>query len=84
MFSHLPCVEDKHHHIDALHEVLHALQNAWSEDTELVKRELTQFGFCSHYDVQYSQFSSLITQMVQRDNKGLELLHSREGTGAFR
>lgn len=79
----MPCTEDKQHHIDALHEVLHVLQNAWSEDTELEKRDLTQFGFCSLYDVQYSQFSSLITEMVQRENKGLELLHSRKGTGAF-
>lgn len=79
-----PCVMEKHHHSDALREFLLALQNGWSKDGELVKQELTQFGFCSHYDaVHYSQFSSLIAQMVQKENDGLEFLHSKKGTSGF-
>ncbi|XP_060796683.1 muellerian-inhibiting factor [Neoarius graeffei] len=63
------------HHPDALREVFLALQNGWNKDRDLVKQELTQFGFCSHYGVQYSQFSSL---MVQKENNSPEFLHSRK------
>lgn len=79
----MPCGEEKHHP-DALRKVFLALQNGWSKDSDLVKQELTQFGFCSHYDdVQYSQFSSLIMQMVQKENNGPEFLHSKKGTSAL-
>lgn len=68
------------HHPDALREVFLALQNGWNKDRDLVKQELTQFGFCSHYGVQYSQFSSL---MVQKENNSPEFLHSRKGNSAL-
>ncbi|KAG7327770.1 hypothetical protein KOW79_009376 [Hemibagrus wyckioides] len=59
----MPCVEESVHP-DTLHEILLALQNIWSKDAELMKRELNRFGFCSHDDVvRYSQFSS---QMMHR------------------
>ncbi|KAB5559446.1 hypothetical protein PHYPO_G00029220 [Pangasianodon hypophthalmus] len=75
----MPCVVEKQHHPDALREVLLALQNGWSKDSELVKQELAQFGFCSHYDgVQYSQFLSRIMHMVQEGNNGPESLRSKK------
>lgn len=78
-----PSAEEKQHHAEALHEVLHALQNAGSTESELVKRELRRFGICVRdNDVQYSQISSRITQMVQKEKKSLEFLHSKKGTGA--
>lgn len=80
----MPCAEEKQHQSEALREVLLALQKVWSKDGELVKQELTQFGFCSHYDgVQYSQFSSLIMQIVQKEQNGPEFLHSIKGTSAL-
>ncbi|KAK3562092.1 hypothetical protein QTP86_027215, partial [Hemibagrus guttatus] len=88
LFEDMPCVEEGvHHHPDALHEILLALQNDWSKDVELMRRALSRFGFCSHDDgVRYSQFSS---QMMQKENNFPEYVHSKkehldvEEDGAF-
>ncbi|XP_027007940.1 muellerian-inhibiting factor isoform X1 [Tachysurus fulvidraco] len=71
----VPCVvEGVHHHPEALHEILLALQNVWSKDGEAKEREFGRFGFCSHDDgVRYSQFSSLM-----KENKSPEYTHSEK------